>query len=59
MAILILNAIKTNPKITASEVAAEATSSERTIQRHMKSLCEDGIISRMGSDIDGMWMINE
>lgn len=56
-AILVLSAIRQNPKITASEIALELDISTRAIQKQIANLKVLGIIVRIGSDKSGYWEI--
>lgn len=56
--LLILNHIQANPEITYTELAEILHQHRATIGRHLKSLAEQRIISRVGSDKKGSWKIN-
>lgn len=54
----ILKYIQDNPYITYTELAEKMNQHRATIGRHIKSLAEQRIISRVGSDKAGFWKIN-
>ena len=54
----ILDLIKNNPAITASELAEKLAVNEKTIKRNITELKEKGILYREGSKKTGNWMIN-
>ncbi|HCJ07558.1 MAG: putative DNA binding domain-containing protein [Lachnospiraceae bacterium] len=54
-----LEILKSQPAITAKEMACQIGVSTRTIGRVMKSLRDKGMISRVGSDRKGYWKIHE
>ena len=51
----IISAIKENKYITTAELVKLTGKSSSTINRHIKSLSEDGKISRIGSKKAGYW----
>lgn len=53
----ILREIEKNPHITISALAEKIVKSQRTIERTMKQLREQGIIQRKGSNKSGVWLI--
>ncbi|MDR2840474.1 MAG: Fic family protein [Paludibacter sp.] len=55
---LIVNFIKMNNKISASEIAGILKINTRTIQRDLDKLKEKRIIQRIGGDKGGFWEIN-
>ncbi len=48
-----------NNRIKREEMAKELSKSTRTIQRALNNLKEKGIITRIGSDKNGYWKVNE
>lgn len=52
-----VNLIKANPKITMDEFAMSLNKSRRTVTRIIKKLQNEGIISRVGSDKTGHWVV--
>ena len=54
-----LEILKSQPAITAKEMACQIGVSTRTIGRVMKNLRDKGMISRVGSDRKGYWEIHE
>jgi fido (protein-threonine AMPylation protein)/predicted transcriptional regulator len=55
----VLNFIKQNNKITATEISERLNMSLSTAKRKIKELKEKGIIERIGSDKTGYWKIIE
>lgn len=55
----IIDLIRSNPSITASEIAIIQNVSARTIERDFDWLKDKGIIVREGSRSDGRWIIVE
>lgn len=55
-AIQIFNIIKSNPRITASEIAEKIEISKRAIEKNLAKLKSAGIIDRIGSDKTGHWI---
>ncbi len=53
----ILNAIKTNPKITQKELAVIISKSDRTVKRYMDTMQEKGLIRRKNGKRNGEWEI--
>ncbi len=51
----IINALKDNPYIIQTELAAIIGISERSIKTNMKKLQQNGIIRRVGADKNGRW----
>lgn len=56
-AILILDIIKNNPSVTASEIAEKIEISKRATEKHLSKLKSAGILNRIGSDKSGHWTI--
>jgi ATP-dependent DNA helicase RecG len=54
----ILTHIQANPSITYTELAKKLNQHRATIGRHIKLLAEQKIISRVGSDKAGSWVVN-
>lgn len=54
----VLIAIKKNPKITKPEMQKETSLGKGTIDRAIKSLKENGLIERIGSNKTGYWKTN-
>jgi ATP-dependent DNA helicase RecG len=55
----ILNNLKDNPNLTVQELATMLNKTTRTIERNIRELREKGIVSRIGSDKTGSWIINQ
>ena len=55
----ILDLIGQNPHITTAEIADQTGTPRRTVENNLKKLKERGIISRVGSDKTGNWVILE
>ena len=53
----ILDLIKSNPKISAAEIAMKIDMSSRGVEKQIKKLRESGIIKRNGADFGGCWVI--
>ena len=53
----ILDLIKSDPKISAAEIAMEIDMSSRGVEKQIKKLRESGIIKRNGADFGGCWEI--
>lgn len=56
-AIKILNIIKSNPSVTASEIADKIGISKRATEKNLSKLKYAGILDRIGSDKSGQWII--
>ena len=55
----VLECIKENGEFNAEEIAEEIKRGKRTVERAIKSLKEQGIIERNGSDKTGSWKVIE
>jgi fido (protein-threonine AMPylation protein)/predicted transcriptional regulator len=55
---VILELIKNNNKITYEQIAGIIGKSRKTTQRAIAELRKKGIISRMGADKNGTWVVN-
>jgi ATP-dependent DNA helicase RecG len=55
----ILALLAQEPRLSAKDVASLLNKTTRTIERHIKSLREQGRIQRVGSDKAGHWQIIE
>ncbi len=53
----ILDLIGQNAHITAAEIADQTGTPRRTVENNLKKLKERGVISRVGSDKTGNWVI--
>ncbi len=53
----ILDLVGQNPHITIVEIAGQTNTPRRTVENNLKKLKERGIISRIGSDKTGSWVI--
>ena len=53
----VINLIRSNPHITASELANSISISSRAIEKIIESLKESGHIERKGSRKTGHWVI--
>lgn len=53
----IVNAIKTNPKITQMQLAGVIGKSDRTVKRYMDKMQEKGLIRRKNGKRDGKWEV--
>jgi ATP-dependent DNA helicase RecG len=56
-AIQILEIIKSNPSVTAFEIAEKIEISKRATEKHLSKLKSVGILDRIGSDKNGLWII--
>lgn len=54
---LIYNLISNNDRISKSEMSIRTKKSERTIQRAISSLVKKGLITRVGANKNGYWII--
>jgi len=54
----ILNAVRSDPSVTAKGIADNLGKSSRTIERHIDDLKEKGILKREGSKKVGTWIIS-
>lgn len=54
----IIEEIRKNPFITQKELSAILGISEKSIYVNMKKMKENGLISRKGSDKNGLWQVN-
>ena len=55
----ILDIIKNNPNITISKIADVTGKSTKTIQSKLNNLKEQGKITRVGSNKNGYWQVNQ
>ncbi len=55
----VLECIKENGEFSAEEMAKKIQKDKRTVERAIKSLKEQGIIERNGSDKNGSWKVTE
>ena len=55
----IITAIKQNPFISQTEITNELSLARETVNRNMKKLQEQGIITRVGADKNGHWEVIE
>jgi len=55
----ILALLAKDPQLSAREIASLLNKTTRTIERHLKTLREQGRIQRVGSDKAGHWEIIE
>jgi fido (protein-threonine AMPylation protein)/biotin operon repressor len=55
----ILAKLKERPDLSAKKIAALLGKTSRTIERHIKSLREQGLLVRVGSDRGGHWEVRE
>ncbi len=53
----ILNAIRQNSKVSATEIAMKLGISSRAVEKRIKTMRENGIIRRIGPDRGGYWEI--
>jgi len=53
----ILEALRTNPKMTREELAYMLGKSPNTIKEHLARLKDEGRLKRIGSDRDGYWEV--
>ena len=56
---LILDIIKNNPTTTISKIADASGKSTKTIQSKLNNLKEQGKITRVGSNKNGYWQVNQ
>ena len=57
--LLILNAMQQDPKVSAAKIAIQLGVSSRSIEKHIRTMREKGIIRRIGPDKGGFWEIIE
>ena len=55
----IITIMRDNPHITIPELAKHLGVVERTVERHIKRLKEDKVITRVGPDKGGFWKVIE
>lgn len=55
----IIDAIKSNPKVTQEELAEIVGITRKSVISNMKKLQENGLINRIGADKNGYWKIVE
>jgi fido (protein-threonine AMPylation protein) len=55
----IIDFMQQNPHISVAEIAKQSNKPRRTIENNVKKLKEKGIISRVGSDKTGIWIIKK
>ena len=55
--LLILNAMQQDPKVSAAKIAIQLGVSSRSIEKHIRTMREKGIIRRIGPDKGGHWEI--
>jgi predicted HTH transcriptional regulator len=53
----ILNYLKKDPTLSAKELATLLNKTQRTIERNIKELREQGLLTREGSDKTGIWIV--
>lgn len=53
--LLILNAMRQDPKVSAAKIAIQLGVSSRSIEKHIRTMREKGIIRRIGPDKGGYW----
>ena len=53
----ILQLMRNNPKISAKTISEEIGTIIRNVQRHIKSLKEQGLVEREGSAKGGQWVV--
>ena len=46
-----------NPSITSTEIAEQIGVTKRTVERTFKSLQDKNILERIGSKLDGNWIV--
>jgi ATP-dependent DNA helicase RecG len=56
-AVSIADMLRKSPAATAEDIANKLSLSRRTVQRHLKTLKDSGVIRRVGSDKSGHWEI--
>ncbi|GHT38658.1 hypothetical protein AGMMS49965_02740 [Bacteroidia bacterium] len=54
----ILNYLKNDPTLSAKELAALLNKTQRTVERNIRELREQGMLKREGADKTGVWKIN-
>ena len=55
--VAVLGLLAGNPRLTASELAAQLDKSESAVKRAMRTLRESGRLQRIGSDKNGHWKV--
>jgi len=56
---MVVNFMRMNNKISATEIASLLKTNSRTIQRDIQQLKSEGVIERIGGDRGGYWIINQ
>lgn len=57
--VLVVRLIRNNNKASASEIAKALSVTQRTVERYIKELREDGVLVRHGAARGGYWEISE
>ena len=55
----IIDAIKSNPKVTQEKLAEIVGITRKSVISNMKKLQENGLINRIGADKNGYWKVVE
>jgi DNA-binding IscR family transcriptional regulator len=53
----VLNVIKTNNKVSRNEIANLLNISPSAVQKHILKLKRNNIITRIGGDFGGYWLV--
>ena len=56
---LVLSLLASNPSLSAGEIADRTGLSKRGIEKQLKKFKDLGVITRQGSDKNGLWIINK
>jgi len=54
----IIRLMRENPSISTAAIAEKLKVSRQTVATHVKSLQDVGVISRVGPDKGGRWVVN-
>ena len=55
----VLSLLASNPSLSAGEIADRIGLSKRGIEKQLKKFKDLGVITRQGSDKNGLWIINK
>lgn len=56
---ILINLLKSNPKLTIAELSFETKLSTRAVEKQIKKLREENKITRIGPDKGGYWTVND
>jgi len=55
----ILALLRADPSLSATALAGKLGRTKRTIERHLQTLQQSGLLNRVGSDKTGHWVVAE